>query len=84
LTLAAEFTHPNDGAEKVHAGAEYTLMSLLTLRGGYKFNYDEEGLTLGAGLNVELSGMKVGIDYAYVDFGRLEQLHMFSFALGML
>ena len=53
LTLAVEGVHPNDGPEKVNLGLEYTVMGMLSARGGYRFNYDEEGLTLGAGLNLK-------------------------------
>jgi hypothetical protein len=77
-TLAAEFTHPNDGPEKVNIGTEYSFMNFVMLRGGYRYNYDEEGLTFGAGLRVHLSNFSLMINYAYLDFGRLEQVHMFS------
>ena len=77
-TVAAEFTHPNDGPEKVHLGTEYSLFDFVFLRGGYKFNYDEEGLTLGAGLRVHFSNFSFLVNYAYIDFGRLNKVHMFS------
>ncbi|MBD3374711.1 PorV/PorQ family protein [candidate division KSB1 bacterium] len=82
LTMVVEGLHANDGPEKWNTGAEYTFMSLLSLRGGYRFNYDEEGLTLGAGINVNM-GMDFSVDYAYLDFGRLEEVHMFSLNLGL-
>jgi len=82
LTVALEGVHPNDGPEKLNTGVEYSLMNLLFLRGGYRFNYDEEGLTLGGGVNVNM-GMNFTVDYAYLDFGRLEQVHMFSLVLGL-
>ncbi|MBW1802484.1 MAG: PorV/PorQ family protein [Deltaproteobacteria bacterium] len=77
-TLAAEFTHPNDGPEKVNVGTEYSFMNFVMLRGGYRFNYDEEGLTLGAGLRVHFSDFSFLLNYAYIDFGRLSKVHMFS------
>ncbi len=82
LTMVVEGLHANDGPEKWNTGAEYTFMNLLSLRGGYRFNYDEEGLTLGAGINVNM-GMDFSVDYAYLDFGRLEEVHMFSLNLGL-
>lgn len=42
LTLAVDALHPNDGAEKVLAGLEYTLMNLLSLRVGYRYDPDIE------------------------------------------
>jgi opacity protein-like surface antigen len=52
------------------------------LRGGYKSNYDEQGLTLGAGLEVEISDFSLGVDYAYLDFGNFDAVHIFSFDFG--
>ena len=77
-TLAAEFVHPNDGPEKVNVGTEYAFRELMMLRAGYRFNYDEEGLTLGAGINVGVSGYAVSMSYAYWDFGRLGATHAVS------
>ncbi len=78
-TVAGEFSHPNDGPEKVNLGTEYSFMDFVMLRGGYRFNYDEEGLTLGAGIRVHLSNnAPVSINYAYIDYGRLSKVHMFS------
>jgi hypothetical protein len=83
LTLAAEFVHPNDGAEKVNLGVEYGWMNFAFLRGGYRYNYDEEGKTLGAGLKVKPSGdMTLSINYAYMDFGRLSNVNMFTLGIG--
>lgn len=77
-TLAGEFIHPNDGEEKLNFGTEYSFMNYVMLRGGYRFNYDEEGLTLGAGLRVHFSDFSLLINYAFIDFGRLNEVHMFS------
>ena len=82
-TLAAEFVHPNDGPEKVNVGTEYSFRNLLQLRGGYRFNYDEEGLTLGGGLNVGVSGYALSLGYAYWDFGRLGATHVVSMGFSL-
>lgn len=64
-------------------GAEYWLREALALRGGYKFGYDTEnlgaevGLSLGFGIKV--SGL--GVDYAYLPFGELGNVHRFGFWL---
>ena len=78
-TIAAEFVHPNDGPEKVNVGTEYSFMNLLMLRGGYRFNYDEEGMTLGGGISVSMANsLDFLINYAYLDVGRFDTVHMFS------
>jgi hypothetical protein len=81
LTLAAEYALPNDSEEKINIGTEYAFSEMLFLRAGYRFNYDVEGLTLGAGLNYSMIGMRLKVDYAFLDFGLLNQVHMFTLGL---
>ncbi len=85
LTVAADAIHPNDNYEAVNVGAEYSFNELVFLRAGYKslFQKDsEEGLTLGAGLNYRLmSTVVLKIDYAYADFGVLQNVQRFSLGL---
>jgi hypothetical protein len=82
LTLAAEGAHPSDNLEKYNAGLEYTFHNQFSLRGGYRFNYDEDGLTFGAGLRLPFAkDRELRVDYAYQDMGILNQAHRFS--LGM-
>lgn len=82
-TVAAEFTHPNDGPEKVHLATEYAFMKFVFLRGGYRFNYDEESFTLGAGIHLLTSSFGIKIDYAFLDFGRFDSVHMFTLGVGL-
>ena len=67
LLVAIDATHPRDYTERVHVGAEYLFMDMIALRAGYKFNYDVEGFSAGAGFKKDLGGIKVGIDYAFSD-----------------
>jgi hypothetical protein len=79
LTLSGELKHPNDNNQQVALGAEFGFNDHFFLRAGHKFNYDEEGLTLGGGLNTSISnGTSIIIDYAWQDFGRLQSTHRFS------
>lgn len=78
LTVILEGDHPNDGPEKVHFGANYVFKELFSLRGGYRFNYDEQGLTLGAGLYYKMGPLAARLDYAFIDFGVLNKVHMFA------
>lgn len=79
LTVAVDAVHPNDHYEYLNTGLEYTWNEMLSVRGGYKSLFErdsEQGLTLGVGLNYRLlSTIKVQIDYAYQDFGRLTEVH---------
>ncbi len=81
MTLSVEGAHPNDDREKIHIGVNYALYNVLSLRAGYRMNYDEEGLTLGGGLNYSLGNIGGRLDYAFIDFGELKQVHMFSIGL---
>jgi len=83
LTVALDGDHPNDGPEKIQLGAEYVFDRTLSIRGGYKFNYDEQNFTFGAGFAYPLVGMNVKVGYAYVNFGALKQVHMFSIGLAL-
>lgn len=81
LTASLQLNHPNDNAENVHLGGEYLWHKIVALRGGYKFNVDEESLTLGAGISLPLSFVHMNIDFAYTDFGRLGTASRFSFLM---
>jgi len=78
LTTTADFSHPNDGPEKAQVGAEYSYDKMAFLRCGYKFNYSEQRFTLGAGLHYSVGSASGTLSYAYVDFGALTRVHIFS------
>ena len=81
LTTILEARVPSDGKEKIHFGTEYSYHNHFSVRGGYRFNYDEEGLTLGVGLHFPVSGFDCVLNYAYLDYGSLNQVNMLSFGL---
>ncbi len=79
MTLLSEFKHPNDNTEQGAIGGQYGYDNKYFLRGGYKINYDEEGLSFGGGLNTSLGEeSSMFIDYAWQDFGRLSTTQRFS------
>ena len=66
------------------AGAELWIMDMVALRAGYKFNYDEEGITAGAGLRFDMGGGRpIMINFAYVDYGVFDPVTRFSLNLAM-
>jgi hypothetical protein len=71
LTLAADWQHPRDYEERLHVGMEYGFMDTVFLRGGYRFNYDEESFTGGLGVRLGTGGVGIKADYAYGAFGSL-------------
>lgn len=78
LLLSFESRHPRDYDERVKLGAEYNYNNLFIARAGYQMNYDERGLTLGAGIRHELSGIPLRVDYAYEPFGIFGGVHFLS------
>lgn len=78
LTLALDWVHPREYSERLHTGIEYALAETIFLRGGYKFNYDEEGLTAGVALKKGLENVGLMLDYSYADFGIFDSVSRFS------
>lgn len=83
--LILDAQHPNNDYESLNVGVEYIYNKLFSLRGGYKSMFlqdSEESLTLGAGLNYQVLGnVLIRIDYAYMDFGILENVQKFSIGI---
>jgi len=69
LSAAVDLFHPNDYAQQVHIGVEYEFARTVALRGGYKFNYDYDGITLGVGINHTIEGVGLSVDYSYGSMG---------------
>jgi len=87
LTTSIQLNHPNDNSENVSFGAEYKydeplMYSQLFLRGGYKYNADEQDFSLGAGLALSLPFGNIKIDYGYANFSTLGSAHRFTVILG--
>lgn len=79
LTLAGDVVFPNDSAEKAHLGAEYRLLGEFALRAGTRVNYENQGLTAGAGFRAG----RLGVDYAFEEskVTGFEDGHRFSLAV---
>ena len=99
LLVSLDAAKPQDGPLYIFAGTEYQIMNVLSLRGGYKFNYsgtDEvtstggtainstiEGITAGAGVHTTMSGYGISFDYAYTHMDLLDAAHRFTLTIGM-
>ncbi len=83
--LAVDSVHPNDNTEYLNTGAEYGWNDILFVRAGWKSLFErdtEQGWTLGAGFHYRIVGsVKVKVDYAYQDFGRLSDVQYLSLAV---
>jgi hypothetical protein len=81
LTFAVDAVHPNDNREYLNIGAEYRFRNFIALRAGHRqvfLDNREGGLTFGFGLNVRIMSFRIILDYASVDFGRLDNQNKFS------
>lgn len=76
--IALDGLHFNDYSERIHLGSENWIRDILALRAGYKFNYQEEGLTLGLGLQTRIDNFYLRVDYAYSDLGVFDRVDTFS------
>lgn len=65
LDFLFEGNNPIDYSERFHTGFEYWYRDIIALRTGYKFNYDEAGLTLGTGIKYNM----LDFNYSYAGFG---------------
>ncbi len=88
LNFAVDAQRPRDFVEHLKIGTEYTLMNVLSLRGGWSQAFvgredTEEGLSFGAGLQYEVSGMGFGADYAYTDFGLFGELQRIALQVSL-
>jgi opacity protein-like surface antigen len=85
LTMAVDAIHPNDQSEYINTGMEYVTNDMFFLRVGYKSLFmkdNEAGFSAGAGMKYNLTGnVNIKMDYAYADFGRLENVQRFSLGL---
>jgi hypothetical protein len=79
LSLAVMGEHPNDNKERLNLGSEYVFNNLLALRGGYVLNHDTRTFSAGFGLQINaLGNTSLKIDYAYTQYGVLEDFQIFS------
>ncbi|MGH7492039.1 MAG: PorV/PorQ family protein [bacterium] len=76
--IASEVTHPNDNSERVNFGTQLGILDRLFLRGGYRYNYDDEDLSAGVGLSWPMSTNQLQIDYAFARHDLLPDVHRFA------
>lgn len=82
LLVTVDALHPRSYSERLNIGIEYTLLNMLSIRGGYLFNYDERNITAGVGIHKSIGSVFVGIDYAYTPFGVFDNVNRVSMRLG--
>lgn len=88
IQLAGTFVHNNFSGDEYKFGAEYGYNDLVFIRGGYKLSPTDQkddyifGLTAGIGINYQVEGIQLKVDYAFRDVKFFGGNHVFSVGLG--
>ncbi len=75
---AFDAIHPSDNEERLHFGTELGFYDRFYLRGGYKYNYDDEDFSFGMGVTLPVSGSLIKFDYSYSIYDVLPDLQRAS------
>jgi hypothetical protein len=78
LTTSIQLNHPNDNAENVNIGVEYSFKEMFFVRGGYKFNVESENYSGGIGVKVPIAIALASVDYSIANFKELGYTHRIS------
>ena len=85
VVVAYTLIDSRDYEARHHLGAAVTFLNLFTVRGGYRFNYDEVTFSAGAGVKVDTGALgRLSVDYAYTDFGNLKGVHQITLGVVVL
>jgi len=89
LNLTGVFQNNNFSDDEARIGAEYSFKNMVFLRGGYGLAAGSDvgdnyifGATFGGGLEYDLGGLQIGLDYAFRDVEFLDSNHTFALRLG--
>jgi hypothetical protein len=84
VTAGVDAVIPNDNLQNANAGVEVAYDELFFIRAGHQqlFLEDAEGgLTLGIGVDFDVQSFGLALDYAYEDYGRLDNIQKYSLIL---
>jgi hypothetical protein len=87
LTVSSLFQNNNFSEDEYKVGLEYGYDNLIFLRGGYSAAAKSNdayiyGFSAGVGINYDLGGLDVKVDYAYRDVEYFGGNHVFGISLG--
>jgi hypothetical protein len=85
LSVETAINDTRDFTTRYNVGSEFILNIVeeqkVALRLGYLGNYDEGGLTAGAGFYITLGGFNIKLDYAYADMNRLDNSQRYTLSI---
>ena len=79
--ISADAVHPNDNKEYLNLGTEVKIFNMIAFRAGFRqvmLEDREGGLSLGFGIQNKIQNFDFKLDYANVDYGKLEHHNKFS------
>jgi hypothetical protein len=79
LVVSIDAGHYRSHPEQLKFGLDYCLMDILSVRGGYVTNNDEDGFSFGVGV----SWFGVTFDYAYSPFGIFDKVQRMTARFSM-
>ena len=77
LTISMDGINPIDYTVYGGVGFEYSWQNIAFIRGGTRLFHDTAGISLGGGLQWSM----FIVDYAYVNYGILKEIHQFGISL---
>ncbi len=83
FVLAVDAERPRDFAEQLRIGGEYMFLNTFSLRAGYAFPTDTEGMNLGVGLQREISGFGFAVNYAYTAYDVFDAVHRIGIQISL-
>lgn len=75
ITFLGQYDEVKDAGARGNFGIEYQWNNLLSGRFGHYNNYDTARFSYGLGASFRLAGRRFDLDYALVDFGKLDFIH---------
>ena len=81
IIISFQLNHPVDNAEYIVSGIEYSYLETFFLRGGYKFNKNEENYSFGVGVKMSFSRFRISVNYGYANFQHLSDPKRLSIGL---
>lgn len=84
ITVSGQLNHPNDNAENLRFGAEYTFDSLFFARAGYKINVKGESYSAGVGVRTRIGAFPLRIEYALAPNSYLGMFHTLGITIGFI
>lgn len=81
FTVATDAVYPINTTPFINLGSEFAWRKTVFIRAGYQSLFEEdseEGLSAGIGLRYEISGIRLGVDYSFADFGQFNSVNRYG------